>query len=71
MLPFAWDDNPSARSGPGISRPLEGERTKSFTLKITLQSAMPMKWKTKAATASKAKQYALARWPGSTVEVLK
>jgi hypothetical protein len=71
MQPFAWDENTQARSGPGISRPLEGERTKSFTLKITLQSAMPMKWKTKAATATKAKQYALARWPGAKVEVLK
>jgi hypothetical protein len=32
---------------------------------------MPLKWTTKAATATKAKQYALARWPGATVEVIK
>ena len=71
MQPFAWDENTQARSGPGISRPLEGERTRSFTLKVTLQASMPMKWKTKAPTATKAKQYALARWPGATVEVIK
>ena len=71
MQPFAWDDNPSARSGPGISRPLDKERTRTFTLKVTLEHSMPMKWTTKAATAAKAKQYALARWPGARVEVLK
>ena len=71
MQPFAWDENTQARIGPGISRPLEGEKTKSFTLKVIIQAAMPMKWKVKAATAAKAKQYALARWPGATVEVLK
>jgi hypothetical protein len=71
MQPFAWDENTQARSGPGISRPLDKERTRAFTLKVTLGHSMPMKWTTKAATATKAKQYALARWPGARVEVLK
>ena len=71
MLPFSWDDNPTARSGPGISRPLDKEKTRTFTLKVTLEHSMPMKWTTKAATATKAKQYAIARWPGATVEVIK
>ena len=71
MQPFAWDENTQARIGPGISRPMEKERTRAFTLRVRTGHSMPMKWKVKAATATKAKQYAMARWPGSTVEVLE
>ena len=70
MQPFAWEENTKARTGPGISRPLEKERTRAFTLTVRTGHSMPMKVKLKAATAAKATQYALARWPGATVEVL-
>jgi hypothetical protein len=71
MQPHFWDEDTGSRYGPGISRPLDKERTRQFTLKVTIQTLRPMKWTTQAATADKAKQYALARWPGATVEVIE
>jgi hypothetical protein len=71
IQPFAWDEDTQARIGPGISRPLGKERTRAFTLTVRAGHSMPMKVTLKAATATKAKQYALARWPGARVEVLK
>ena len=71
MQPHIWDEDAGARYGPGISRPFDTETTMKFTLMITLQTLRPMKWITQAATASKARQYALARWPHATVEVIK
>jgi hypothetical protein len=71
MQPHFWDEDVGGRYGPGISRPLDKESTRKFTLMVTIQSLRPMKWTTQAATASKARQYALARWPNATVEVIK
>jgi hypothetical protein len=71
IQPFAWDEDTQSRIGPGISRPLEKEWTRAFTLTVRTGHSMPMKVTLKAATAAKATQYALARWPGARVEVLK
>lgn len=71
MQPHIWDEDAGARYGPGISRPFDKETTRKFTLMVTIQTLRPMKWTTQAATASKARQYALARWPHATVEVIK
>ena len=71
MQPFTWEENTKARTGPGISRPLDSEKTKEFLLMVVVPGAQPMKWRIKAATPTKAKQYALARWPGANVIVLE
>ena len=71
MQPHFWSEDIGSRYGPGISRPLDKERTRQFTLKVTIQTLRPMKWTTQAATADKAKQYGIARWPGATVEVIE
>jgi hypothetical protein len=71
MQPFAWEENVKARTGPGISRPFDSERTREFLLMVVVPGSQPMKWRTKAANPTKAKQYALARWPGANVIVLK
>ena len=57
--------------GEGISRPLPGERTKLFTLLVTVEGTNPMKTTIRAATAAKAKLYAKNRWPNSNAIIVK
>ena len=71
FAPHQWDENQGARIGAGISRPRDKERTKAYVLMVSTNGAPPMRWSTQAPTASKAKEYALARWPNSKVIVLK
>ena len=56
--------------GRGISRALPGERTKLFTVLVSIKAECPMKATVRAATAKKAKLYASNRWPTATITVL-
>jgi hypothetical protein len=69
ISPLMWDDNAESRIGPGISRARDGEKTRSFTVLVSIPGTRPMRWKIKAATAAKAKQYAMARWPTCTATI--
>jgi hypothetical protein len=71
ISPLSWDDNREARIGAGISRPRDGERTRTYTVLVSIPGTTTMRWKVKAATAAKAKQYAMARWPTCTAIVSK
>lgn len=71
IAPFSWDDNSEARIGDGISRARKGEKVRNYTVLVSIPGTTTMRWKVKAATAAKAKQYALARWPTCTAIIAK
>lgn len=69
---LTWrDDDNQGRFGDGISRPSSKAKTKRFTLLVRSGAAAPMRVVTNAETASAAKRYMQARWPGAAVEVVK
>jgi len=57
--------------GEGISRAPAGVKTKLFNLIVRQPGTRPMKFSIPAETVTKAKQYAMARWPMAQVEVVK
>ncbi len=65
------EDAGKTQHGEGISRAPAGAKTKMFLLTVKQQGATPMKFSIPAESASKAKQYATARWPMAQVEVVK
>lgn len=65
------EDAGKSQHGEGISRAPVGVKTKLFNLIVKQPGARPMKFSIPAETATKAKQYAAARWPMAQVEVAK
>jgi hypothetical protein len=65
------EDAGKTQHGEGISRAPAGVRTKMFNLIVKQPGAKPMKFSIPAESATKAKQYAGARWPLAQVEVVK
>jgi hypothetical protein len=68
-----WVDEDAGKTqhGEGISRAPAGVRTKMFNLIVKQPGARPMKFSIPAESATKARQYAAARWPMAQVEVVK
>jgi len=65
------EDAGKTQHGEGISRAPAGAKTKMFLLTVRQPGATPMKFSIYAETATKAKQYAAARWPMAQLEVVK
>ena len=65
------EDAGKSQHGEGISRAPVGVKTKLFNLIVKQPGARPMKFSIPAETATKAKQYAAARWPMAQVDVAK
>ena len=65
------EDAGKTQHGEGISRAPAGVRTKMFNLIVKQTGARPMKFSIPAESATKARQYAAARWPMAQVEVVK
>ena len=65
------EDAGKTQHGEGISRAPAGVKTKLFDLIVRQPGTRPMKFSIPAETATKAKQYAMARWPMAQVEVAK
>lgn len=66
--PSMQEDAPNL--GEGVSRAVPGERTKLFTVLVTIKAERPMKATIRAATVAKAKLYASNRWPTATITFL-
>lgn len=67
-----WQEPPTpARYGPGVSRPRDGERTRPFKLLVRRGSEPAMRMTLAAPSRRDAIRYALNRWPGAAVEVVK
>ena len=65
------EDAGKTQHGEGISRAPAGAKTKMFLLTVKQPGARPMKLSIPAESATRAKQYAAARWPMAEVEVVK
>ncbi len=65
------EDADKVQQGEGISRAPAKAKTKLFNLIVKQVGARPMKFSIPAESATKAKQYALARWPSAQIEVVK
>ena len=67
-----WVDDEIGKTqhGEGISRAPAGAKTKMFLLIIRQPNNAPMKFSIKAESKTKAKKYAVARWPLAEVEVV-
>lgn len=64
------DDQLKAKIGEGISRPVEGAKTKQFKLLVRMEAGQPMKVTLWAESKPRALKYARNRWPTAAVEVL-
>jgi len=65
------EDAGKTQHGEGISRAPAKAKTKLFNLIVKQSGARPMKFSIPAESATKAKQYAAARWPLAEIEVVK
>ena len=65
------EDAGKTQHGEGISRAPAKAKTKLFNLIVKQPSARPMKFSIPAESATKAKQYAAARWPLAGIEAVK
>jgi len=65
------EDAGKIQHGEGISRAPAKAKTKLFNLIVKQSGARPMKFSIPAESATKAKQYASARWPLAEIEVVK
>lgn len=71
ISPWQWADQASeARYGDGVSRPMPGVRTQSFTVHVKPRGAGMVIWETKAEDVESVIRYANSRWPGAEVEVM-
>lgn len=59
-----------SRHGDGISRPVPGEATKPYRLRVVQQGVCPMNVWLHAESAAKALAYGKARWPNAVVTAL-
>lgn len=58
-----------SRHGDGISRPVPGERTSLFRLRVVQNGVSPMKTTLPAESAERALQYGRARWPNAVISL--
>lgn len=64
------DEQLKAKIGEGISRPVEGAKTRKYILLVRLESGQPMRVTLWAETKRHALKYGKNRWPTAAVEVL-
>lgn len=68
MLTWRTEDGLTPQSGPGVSRAVEGAKTKRFRLKVYLPGGgMPFFLTFQAESEAKARRYTQARWPNARV----
>ena len=66
---FVWNDNdPRENLGAGLSRPMPGDRTNPYALRVRPPQQPPMKVVLMAADLDKAIAYASARWPQAAIQ---
>jgi hypothetical protein len=61
------DEDLKSRHGEGISRPVPGEPTRLYRLRVRQPGVSPMKVQLYAESAAKALEYGKARWPNAVV----
>ena len=66
---FVWNDtNPNESLGPGLSRPLPGDRTNPYALRVRPPQQPPMRVVLMASNLDQAIAYASARWPQAAIQ---
>lgn len=60
----------SSRHGDGVSRPMPGEDTQLYTLRVAQSGVAPMRVCLYAESAQKALAYGSARWPEAKIALL-
>jgi hypothetical protein len=66
---FVWNDNdPRENLGPGLSRPMPGDRTNPYALRVRPPHEPPMRVVLNAADLDQAIVYASARWPQAAIQ---
>lgn len=69
--PFTWhEDEAKACIGEGVSRPVQGAKTKPFKLLVRMETGSPMRVELWAESKKRAVMYAKNRWPAAAVELL-
>jgi hypothetical protein len=69
---LTWRDEDAPNLGPGLSRPQDGAKTYAYRVKLRFASGgAPMLLTFQAESATQARKYVAARWPGSTVVELE
>lgn len=63
------DQEPEARYGDGVSRPVPGQTTEMFRVLVRQPGVGPMRVTFPAETAEKALDYAKARWPSAVIRL--
>lgn len=64
-----WRETPpTAKFGPGVSRPRDGERTRPYLVIVRTAEASAMKVTLLAPSKRAAIRYARNRWPGAEIE---
>lgn len=63
------DADLESRHGDGISRPVPGEATQMYKLRVAQLGVSPMKAMLPAESAEKALAYAHARWPNAVISL--
>lgn len=58
-----------SRHGDGISRPVPGETTQMYKLRVVQTGVSPMKALLPAESPEKALEYGKARWPNATIRL--
>jgi hypothetical protein len=58
-----------SRHGDGISRPVPGESTQMYRLRVVQAGVSPMKAILPAESADKALEYGKARWPNAVINL--
>jgi hypothetical protein len=58
-----------SRHGDGISRPVPGEETQMYGLRVVQSGVSPMKAFLPAESAEKAVEYGKARWPNAKISL--
>lgn len=65
---LSWFDVEQPNLGDGVSRPMPGQRTRPYRLKVRRANEQPMFITLSAPTRRDALRYAQNRWPGAQVE---
>jgi hypothetical protein len=70
--PHPWRPILEPILGPGQSRPIEGQRTRAYTLVVKQErDCTPFRLTLKAPSENEAIRYAMNRWPNCTATVVK
>jgi len=66
---FQWrHDDDGAQYGEGVSRPIPGNRTRQYRIKVHMAQSQPMSVILRAESKSAAIKYAQNRWPNATIK---